>query len=69
MQIPHRRLSAAALRAVVEEFVTRDGTDDSPIAGRIDSVLRQFDAGTLVLHYDTDTASCSIQAADGSPDR
>jgi uncharacterized protein len=68
MQIPHRQLSAAALRAVVEEFVTRDGTDDSPIQKRIDSVLRQFEAGTLALHYDTDTASCRIQAADSSPD-
>ncbi len=68
MQIPHRQLSAAALRAVIEEYVTRDGTDDSPIQKRIDSVLRQFEAGSLALHFDTETASCSIQAADSAFD-
>ena len=29
MRIPHLQLSPTALRAVVEEFVTRDGTDYS----------------------------------------
>jgi uncharacterized protein YheU (UPF0270 family) len=61
MLIPHRQLSPAALRAVVEEFVTRDGTDDSSVPLRIDNVLRQLEAGTVELHYDADSASCSIQ--------
>jgi uncharacterized protein YheU (UPF0270 family) len=62
MRIPHRQLSPAALRAVVEEFVTRDGTDDSSVPSRIERVLRQLDAGTIELHYDAESASCSIQA-------
>ena len=66
MRIPHRQLSPVALRAVVEEFVTRDGTDDSSVPSRIESVLRQLEAGAVALHFDVDTASCSIQAAEDS---
>jgi uncharacterized protein YheU (UPF0270 family) len=63
MLIHHRQLSPAALRAVVVEFVTRDGTDDSSVPSRIESVLRQLEAGTASLHYDADSSSCSIQLA------
>ena len=30
MRIPHTTLAPATLRAIVQEFVTRDGTDHSP---------------------------------------
>ena len=43
MRIPHTQPSPAALRAVVAEFVTRDGTDYSSVEPRIDKVLRQLD--------------------------
>ena len=39
------RLSPATLRAVVEEFVTRDGTDHSSVDRRIECVLQQLDMG------------------------
>jgi uncharacterized protein len=60
MRIPSTLLSPAALRAVVEEFVTRDGTDDSPVERRIESVLRQLDAGRVELHFDAKTQTCNI---------
>lgn len=60
MLIPHRQLSPTALRAVVEEFVTRDGTDHSPVAERIDLVLRQLDAGKLELHFDEESGTPNI---------
>ena len=60
MQIPHRLLSPFALRAIVEEFVTRDGTDHSSIERRIESVLRQLDGGHVELHFDGDTRTCNI---------
>lgn len=60
MRIPHTLLSAAALRAVIEEFVSRDGTDHSSIERRIDTVLSQLDAGTVELHFDDETKSCNI---------
>jgi uncharacterized protein len=64
MHIPHRLLSPSALRAVVEEFVTRDGTDYSSIERRIKLVLGQLDAGSIELHFEPETETCNIVPAD-----
>lgn len=64
MRIPHTQLSPAALRAVVEEFVTRDGTDHSSVQQRIKSVLRQLDAGRVELHFDAEAETCHIVPVD-----
>ncbi len=64
MQIPHRELEPTTLRAVVMEFVTRDGTDDSPVEPRIESVLAQLESGRAELHFDEETRSCNILSAD-----
>jgi len=38
------------LRAIIEEFVTRDGTDHSAIEKRIEKVMRQLDAGLVEVN-------------------
>ena len=48
MRIPHLQLSHEALRAVIEEFVTRDGTDNTSVEPRIKQVLRQLEIGSVV---------------------
>jgi uncharacterized protein len=60
MRIPHGQLSPAALRAVVEEFVTRDGTDHTSVERRIEDVLRHLDAGKVEVHFDDATETCNI---------
>lgn len=60
MRIPHRQLSPMALRAVVEEFVTRDGTDHSSIERRIETVLRHLEAGRVAVYFDEETKTCNI---------
>jgi uncharacterized protein len=60
MRILPTLLSPTALRAVVEEFVTRDGTDHSSVEQRVDNVLRQLDAGRVELHFDGKTETCRI---------
>ena len=60
MQIPHTHLSTKTLRAVVEEFVTRDGTDHSLVERRIADVLSQLDQGYAELHFDDQTKTCNI---------
>ena len=63
MHIPPELLSPKALRAVVQEFVTRDGTDDSSVERRIETVMRQLDAGIVELHFDDETQTCNIVSA------
>ena len=67
MLIPHESLSSSALRAVVDEFVTRDGTDHSEVERRIESVLRQLRAGSVHIHFDHTTSTCNIVPAGENP--
>jgi uncharacterized protein YheU (UPF0270 family) len=60
MHIPHTQLSSVALRAVIEEFVSRDGTDHTSVERRIENVMRELDAGRVELHFDAETATCNI---------
>ena len=66
MHIPHTQLSPGVLRAVVEEFVTRDGTDHSSVEQRIETVLRQLDAGRVELHFDAERETCHIVPVEGN---
>ena len=63
MKIPHGKLSPFALREIVEEFVTRDGTDHSEITQRILVVLDQLENGIVELHFDRKTGTCNIVVA------
>ena len=64
--IPYMTLSPGTLRAIVQEFVTRDGTDHSCVEQRIEDVLLQFEAGRVELHFDDRTETCNIVVADDS---
>lgn len=63
MKIPHESLSPVALREIVEEFVTRDGTDHSQISQRILDVLKQLKFGSAELYYDELAGTCNIVTA------
>jgi uncharacterized protein YheU (UPF0270 family) len=63
MRVPHTKLSQKALRGVVEEFVTRDGTDHTAVEQRIVDVLRQLDNGSAELHSDEQGKTCTILPA------
>ncbi len=64
MEIPHTRLSPEALRALVEEFVTRDGTDygasEAPRERKVAQVLRALERGEAVITFDPATSTCDI---------
>ena len=60
MQIPHSEVSTSTLKAIVLEFVTRDGTDHSPVDARVQRVLQQLEDGEVELHFDPETESCNI---------
>lgn len=64
MIIPHAQLSADALNGLIEEFVSRDGTDygidEISLAEKTRQVLRQLDQGKIVIVFDAATESCNI---------
>ena len=60
MRIPCTELAPPTLRAIVEKFVTRDGTDHSSVEQRVESVLRQLHVGCVELHFDDQTKTCNI---------
>jgi uncharacterized protein YheU (UPF0270 family) len=68
MLIPHRQLSPEALRGVIEEFVTREGTDYGgihiPLEDKIKQVRRQLDKGEAVVVFDEETEQCNIVRAE-----
>lgn len=62
--VPHDQLSPDALQGLLEEFVSRDGTDSGYIKlslqQRVDQVRRQLDRGEVVVVFDEATQSANI---------
>jgi hypothetical protein len=65
MEIPYQKLAPAVLRAVIEEFVTREGTDyganDFSLDSKVAQVIRQLDEGSIFLSYDSQSGSCHLR--------
>lgn len=58
--IPYEQLPSATLRSVIEEYVTRDGTELTDSAIKIESVLRLLKEGAVEVWFDPETQSCNI---------
>ncbi len=71
--IPHRQLSPEALAGLIEEFVTREGTDSGytqgSLAQNVAMVRRQLDAGEALIVCDQRTNTCNIKPADTVSER
>ena len=71
-QIPLDQLSPEVLRNLVEEFVTRDGTDygavERGVIEKIDSVLRQLRSGEARILFDPETETTNIVATRELPE-
>ena len=67
-EIPYDKLSPEALRGVIENFVTREGTDygerEWTLDEKIDQVLRHLKSGRAQLVFDTDSETCTILRVD-----
>jgi uncharacterized protein YheU (UPF0270 family) len=66
--IPVYKLSAKALKGVVEEYVTRNGTDyganESSLETKFKQVKHKLEDGSAVLVYDDETETTNIFMAD-----
>ena len=58
------QLSSEALRRLIEEFVTRDGTDygasEASLEGKIEQVRAQLASGEARLVFDPETETANI---------
>ena len=65
--IPHDALEKSTLRRVIEEFVTREGTEygtaDVALDDKVDDVLHQIEKGEAVITFDEESGSISITPA------
>lgn len=66
--IPYQELSPEALQGVIQEFVTRDGTDygesEVTLDTKINQILNQLHAGKVVIVFDQKTETCNIVSKD-----
>ncbi len=70
MEIPWEKLPPDTLKGVIEEFVTRLGTDNGYIAGGLEDnimqVRRMLDSGQARMTFDPATGSCNIVTRDNT---
>lgn len=73
--VPHDELSAEALRAVIESFVLREGTDygerDIAHDAKVAQVMRQLERGEARILFDPLDSSITIvriEPGDSRPD-
>jgi len=71
--IPHRELSATALRGVLESFVLREGTDygdrEVSLEHKVAQVLQQLERGEAQIVFDTVLESLDIVVSKPVPRR
>jgi uncharacterized protein len=62
--IPYDQLSQEALHGVIEEFVTREGTDygesEVSLETKVQQVMNQLHSGKAVIVFDRKTETCNI---------
>lgn len=67
VEVPYDRLSADTLRALIEEFVTRDGTDYGAVERSLDDkvrdVRRQIERGEVIVVFDPETETVNLVPA------
>lgn len=63
MIIPHASLNGETLRAVIEEFVSREGTDyglEVSLEDKVQSVMRQLKEGRVCVVFEPQSETCDI---------
>ena len=64
IRIPSGQLAPATLRSVIEEFVTRDGTNLADADTKIEQVKVALERGTVEIWFNAETRTCSIVPCD-----
>ena len=71
MLIPYTELSAETLQALIEDFVTRDGTDygqnEMSMQDKAERLMALLKKGELVITYNPDTETCGLVLREDLP--
>jgi uncharacterized protein len=67
IRVPFHELSADALEALIEEFVSRDGTDLAEAGAKMAQVRGQLRSGAVIIVYDEASESANIVSKDYRP--
>lgn len=71
LEIPYQRLSEQALAGIIEEFISREGTDygdyDFSFENKKQQVLRQIIRGTAIILFDPSAQTCQLELAVNVP--
>ncbi len=71
MIIPPHELSPEALQGIIEEFITREGTDygegEFTLADKVAQVRRQLERKEAFIVFDVITERCNILAQEQLP--
>lgn len=66
MDIPYTELSKETLTAVIEEFITREGTDygefEYSLEDKIRHVRMQLERGEVKITFDPESETCTLVA-------
>ncbi len=63
MLIPAHLLQSDTLSRLIEDFVTREGTDngdETPLHDRVQRVRRALERGEAVIVFDAETQQCQL---------
>ncbi|MBN4059824.1 MAG: hypothetical protein COA71_13315 [SAR86 cluster bacterium] len=64
MKIPYKDLEEGTLNSLIEEFVSREGTDYGSqlynLQDKVKHVMLQLEKGTVYIDYDAESSSCNI---------
>ncbi|MEH6549791.1 MAG: YheU family protein [Pseudomonadales bacterium] len=66
--VPYDQLSEAALSGMMEEYVSRDGTDygeqELSLDAKVGRLRVQLQRGQVVIVFDSETESCNLFTAE-----
>jgi uncharacterized protein YheU (UPF0270 family) len=65
MNIPFEELAVETLTAIIEEFISREGTDygvhEISLEKKVQQVMNQLQRGEIVVTFDPESLSCDLQ--------
>ena len=65
MDIPFTELETETLTAIIEEFISREGTDygqqEFSLEKKVQQVMNQLQRGEIVVTFDPESQSCDLQ--------